>query len=70
MPNRSPWSYQQRKRLRPTDMTAPSLGFDTGELLVRKYPTGKTIAKLEASEGQEDTPNRPEMIRWDTSEEE
>lgn len=70
MPNRSPWSYQKRKRLRQTDLKDPHLGLDTGELLVRKYSTGKTVSKLEASEGQGDTPNRPEIVRWDTSDEE
>lgn len=70
MPNRSPWSYQKRKGLRQTDLNASASGVDTGELLVHKYPTGKTIDKLEASEGQGDAPNRPEIVRWDTSEEE
>ena len=70
MPSRSPWAYQKRKRLRPTDLAAPGSGPDFGELLIHKYPTGKTVDKLMASEGQKDAPNRPEMVPWDTSGEE
>lgn len=70
MPSRSPLAYQKRKQLRPTELDAPAPRFSPDELLVHKYPTGKTIDKLEASEGQGDAPNRPEMVRWDASEEE
>jgi len=70
MPSRSPFAYQRRKQLRSTELDAPSPRFSPDELLIHKYPTGKTIDKLEASEGQGDAPNRPEMVRWDTSEEE
>lgn len=70
MPSRSPWAYQKRKRLRPTDLAAPGSGPDFGELLIHKYPTGKTADKLVASEGLSDAPDRAEMVRWDTSGEE
>jgi len=71
MPSRSPWQYQKRKQLRPTEMPqAPASRFSPDEMLIHKYPTGKTISKLEASEGLGDAPDRAEMVRWDTSEEE
>lgn len=70
MPSRSPWAYQKRKQLRPTELDAPASRIATNDFLVHKYPTGKTIAKLAASEGLTDAPNRAELVQWDTSEEE
>ena len=69
MPSRNPWGYQNRKRLRHTNLFGEIPGFDTGEFLVRKYPLGLTIDKLMASEGQGDAPNRATMVQWRTPEE-
>lgn len=67
MPSRNPWGYQKRKRLRHTNLFGEIPGFDSGELLVHKYPLGLTIDKLNASEGQGDAPNRATMVQWRTS---
>jgi hypothetical protein len=62
MPSRSPFAFQRRKRLRSLNWPArPRLSPD--ELLIHKYPTGKTVQKLEAAEG-DPAPDRAKIVSW------
>lgn len=61
MPSRSPYAFQRRKQLRPLNWEAST--FSPDELLVHKYPTGKTKQKLEAAEGGP-APLRAKIVEW------
>jgi hypothetical protein len=61
MPSRSPYGYQRRKQLRPINW--PASRFAPDDLLIHKYPTGKTEQKLKASNGSP-PPDRARMVDW------
>lgn len=61
MPSRSPFAFQRRKQLRPLNW--PASTFAPGKLLVHKYPSGKTLSKLVAAEG-DPAPLRAKIVEW------
>jgi hypothetical protein len=61
MPSRSPFAFQRRKQLR--SLNWPASTFSPDELLVHKYPTGKTPQKLIAAEGDL-PPLRAKLVEW------
>ena len=62
MPSRSPYGFQRRKQLRPLNWPAVPT-FSPGDLLIHKYPSGKTEQKLEAAEGGP-APDRAKIVDW------